>query len=287
MNQQTGRQLRWLFPSFVALIVAMSWGCGAKQAPVALDRARTTYQQASEEQAVVQHAPGALRDAKQVLNRAEQSWRSDKNTAEVQHLSYLTEQRIAIARAKASSKVAEADQERLGQEREQVLREARVQEAQRARQEAEQARREAEQARAKQEESAKQIAMLQEQLGTLQAKATARGTVLTLGSVLFAPGQATLKSEALQNLYSLVTFMREDPERSAIIEGYTDNVGSDERNLDLSQRRAEAVRTFLINNGVEEERVMARGYGEASPVASNETAAGRQENRRVEIVFPK
>jgi outer membrane protein OmpA-like peptidoglycan-associated protein len=111
--------------------------------------------------------------------------------------------------------------------------------------------------------------------------------VLTLGSVLFEPGQATLKSEALQNVYSLVTFMQEDSERTAIIEGYTDNVGSDAFNVDLSLRRAEAVRGFLIKNGVSGERVTARGYGEASPVASNDTEAGRQQNRRVEIVFPK
>ena len=151
----------------------------------------------------------------------------------------------------------------------------------------EQARREAEQARASQEEATKQVTMLQEQLGALKAKETSRGTVVTLGSVLFASGQADLKSDALQNLYSLVTFMRENPERSALIEGYTDNVGSDAFNFDLSQRRAEAVRDFLVKNGVGAERVTARGYGEASPIASNDSATGRQQNRRVEIVFPK
>jgi len=287
MKRQTRHQYRWLVLGVVGLLGAMSWGCGAQPEPIVLERARTTYKQAAEDEAVVQHAPGALRDAKQVLSRAEQAWRSDKNAVEVEHLSYVTKQRVAIAQAKADHKVAEADWQRLSRERELVLQEARIQEAEQARREAEQARQEAKQARAKQEEAAKQLAMLQEQLGALQAKATSRGTVLTLGSVLFAPGQATLKSEALQNLYSLVTFMQEDSERTAIIEGYTDNVGSDALNLDLSQRRAEAVRGFLIKNGVNGERVTARGYGEASPVASNDTEAGRQQNRRVEIVFPK
>jgi outer membrane protein OmpA-like peptidoglycan-associated protein len=252
------------------------------------------YNQAAEDQAVVQHAPGALREAKQVLSRAEQAWRADKNVVEVEHLSYLTEQRVAIARAKTDNQTSEADRRRLSQEREVVLREARIEEtdqarreAEQARREAEQARREAEQARTRQEETVKQMAMLREQLGTLKAKETSRGTVLTLGSVLFAPGKAHLKSEALQNLYALVTFMRDNPQRTAIVEGYTDNAGSDEFNLDLSQRRAEAVRDFLIKNGVGVERITARGYGEASPVASNDTEAGRQQNRRVEIVLPK
>jgi outer membrane protein OmpA-like peptidoglycan-associated protein len=168
-----------------------------------------------------------------------------------------------------------------------VLREARIQEAEQARREAEQARREAAEARAKHEEATKQIMMLQEQLGTLQAKATSRGTVLTLGSVLFAPGKATLRAEALHNIYPLVTYMREDERRTALIEGYTDNVGSEQSNLDLSRRRAEAVRDFLIKNGINGKRIEARGYGAAAPVASNETEAGRRQNRRVEIVFPK
>jgi OOP family OmpA-OmpF porin len=64
-------------------------------------------------------------------------------------------------------------------------------------------------------------------------------------------------------------------------------VGSDKSNLDLSQQRAEAVRDFLIKNGIDAERIEARGYGEAAPVASNDTEAGRQQNRRVEIVFTK
>ena len=281
MKTQSGLPRRWLLLGLALGVGATSWGCGAARPdPVTLEQARTAYQQAEAEPTVIQHAPGALRDAKQTLERAEQAWQTERNTMEVEHLSYLAEQRVAIARAKADNKAAEADRQRLTQEREEVLREARTQEANRA-------RREAAEARAQQEEAVKQIAMLQEQLKTLQGKATARGAVFTLGNVLFATGQATLKSEALQHLYPLATLMREDAERTAIIEGYTDNVGSEAVNLDLSQRRADAVRDFLIKNGVDGERVTARGYGEASPVASNSTETGRQQNRRVEIVFPK
>jgi len=287
MKKQIGHPLRWLLLSLGLFIIAMSWGCGARPEPIALEQARTIYHQAVEDQAVMQYAPGALRDAEHVLKQAEQAWQSDQNAVEVGHLAYLTEQRVAIAHARADNKAAEADWQHLTQEREQVLREARIQEAEQARREAEQARREVEEARTKYEEATKQIAMLQEQLGILQAKVTSRGTVLTFGSVLFAPGKATLRSEAFHNLYPLVPYMREDPRRTATIEGYTDNVGADKGNLDLSQRRAEAVREFLIKNGIDGERVVARGYGEASPVASNDTETGRQQNRRVEIVLPK
>jgi outer membrane protein OmpA-like peptidoglycan-associated protein len=280
MKKQSKHSLLWLFLGWVMCLSAMSGGCAAKPEPIALEHARTAYHQAAEDQALVQHAPGALRDAEQVLHRAEQTWQAERNIAEVEHLAYLTEQRVAIARARADNKEAEADWRRLAEEREQVLREARIQEV-------EQARREAEEARARHAEATKQLMLLQEQLGALQAKATSRGAVLTLGSVLFEPGKATLRAEALHNVYPLVTFMREDARRTAIIEGYTDNVGSEKSNIGLSQRRAEAVREFLITNGIDGERIEARGYGEAAPVAPNDTEAGRQQNRRVEVVFPQ
>jgi OOP family OmpA-OmpF porin len=281
MITQRGLSFRWLLLCLALAVGAIGGGCGGvRPDPITLEQARTAYRQAEAESSVIQHAPVALRDAKQALDRAEQTWQAERDTAEVEHLSYLVEQRVAIARAKADNQVAEAERQRLAQEREALLREARTQEA-------DQARREAAEARAQQAEAAKQIAVLQDQLQTLQAKATSRGTVFTLGNVLFATGQATLKSEALHHLYPLATMMRDEPERTAIIEGYTDNVGSDDANLDLSQRRADAVREFLLRNGVSSERVTARGFGEASPIASNDTPEGRQQNRRVEIVFPK
>jgi outer membrane protein OmpA-like peptidoglycan-associated protein len=110
--------------------------------------------------------------------------------------------------------------------------------------------------------------------------------VLTLGDILFETGRADLRPGALRQLYPLVTFLHKYPERQVLIEGHTDNVGSASSNLELSQRRAEAVRDFLLHNGVNPAQVTARGYGETAPVASNTTAAGRQQNRRVEIVVP-
>lgn len=116
-------------------------------------------------------------------------------------------------------------------------------------------------------------------------KQTDRGLVLTLGDVLFEFNKSELKAGALRNLYPLVSFLKQNSSRGVTIEGHTDGIGSESYNLELSQRRAEAVRRFLIENGLRQDRITARGLGEAYPVASNDTDPGRQMNRRVEIVI--
>jgi outer membrane protein OmpA-like peptidoglycan-associated protein len=126
---------------------------------------------------------------------------------------------------------------------------------------------------------------LAQELANLKARETNRGLVLTLGDVLFDVNQATLTPGAMNNLSTLVTFLKEHPDRHVTIEGYTDSAGSEAYNLELSQRRAEAVRNFLLQSGIEASRLTATGYGEASPIAPNTTAAGRLQNRRVEVVI--
>ena len=130
-------------------------------------------------------------------------------------------------------------------------------------------------------------AELERELAALKARETAHGLVLTLGDVLFAPDQSEPTTAAMRKLAPLVTILKDQPQRSIRIEGYTDSRGSASDNLDLSQRRADAVRDFLIDNGISPRRITARGYGEAVAVASNTTRAGRQENRRVEVIVPR
>ena len=130
-------------------------------------------------------------------------------------------------------------------------------------------------------------AELERELADLKARETAHGLVLTLGDVLFAPDQSEPTTAAMRKLSPLVTILKEQPQRSIRIEGYTDSRGPESYNLDLSQRRADAVRDFLIENGISPRRITARGYGEAVAVASNTTIAGRQENRRVEVIVPR
>jgi outer membrane protein OmpA-like peptidoglycan-associated protein len=240
-----------------------------------------------------------LDEAKQAIQGAEALWYEDEDTDEAEHQAYLVTRRVEIARAFTAGAKAMDEAEAMARKREAVLLEIRTEEADRAlavaekraaearldRAAAEQARMEAERARAEATALAEREKKLREELAELQAEKTERGIVLTLGDVLFDVDQATLRPGATQNLYRLVTFLREYPERQVLVEGHTDSTGTEEYNLGLSQRRADAVVQFLTVNGVAPERTIARGYGKAYPVATNETSEGRQHNRRVEIVI--
>ena len=265
----------------ISLVVGVSMvglGCSTAVQPVALEQARTAYVQAQQDPQVATHAPVALRQAEEAVNRAEQAWKQHKDTEEAQHLAALAERRVEIARATAEKSMAEANIEQLNQTRERVLLEARTREAQRAQQQATQAQQQV-------RSVTTQNQQLAQELADLKAKETNRGLVLTLGDVLFDVNQATLTPGAMNNLSTLVTFLKAHPERHVTIEGYTDSTGSEAYNLELSQRRAEAVRNFLIQSGIGASRLTATGYGEASPIAPNTTAAGRLQNRRVEVVI--
>jgi|GEM_PF-53840 len=203
-----------------------------------------------------------------------------------------------LATEKAERAKREAEEARLlasaeSAEKEKANREAamRAQEAEQARMQAEARAREAERARreaaAKAEAAEKAKAEVDEllsQLSDLKAMQTERGIVLTIGDVLFAFDKATLSPEAFRNVDKLVDFLQKHPIRSVLIEGHTDSVGSDEYNLNLSEKRAVAVKNALVAKGVGEERITPKGYGKKYPVASNNTSEGRQLNRRVEVV---
>lgn len=127
-------------------------------------------------------------------------------------------------------------------------------------------------------------ARLRAELGQAQTRVTDRGVVLTLGDVLFAVGKSDLKPGAARTLDKLANAMRRDRATIVTIEGHTDSTGKRSFNLALSQRRAQAVRNYLASKGIPASRIKARGLGPDFPVASNKTEAGRQQNRRVELV---
>jgi outer membrane protein OmpA-like peptidoglycan-associated protein len=296
----------------------MAAGCAT--VPAALEQARINYQQAEHDPHVSSQAPVALYEATQSLLRAERTWEQTGDEAEVKHLSYLTNQRVEIARERAQEKVAEAQARLLSEQREAALLEARTREAEQARQkarmsaqEAEQARqaaqarareaeararemelarqqaaarmRAAEQAQQKAQDAIAESKQLEEQLAELKAKQTERGFELTLQDVLFELDRANLKPGAMRSLTALIEFLRQNPDQRIAIEGHTDSLGSDSYNLELSERRADAVRDFLERNRISPDRIATQGLGEAYPIASNETQAGRQQNRRVEIII--
>ena len=126
---------------------------------------------------------------------------------------------------------------------------------------------------------------LETELADLKLQKTDRGLVLTLGDVLFDTGQATLKQGAYGTLDRLATALQEQPGRKVLIEGHTDNAGSDDSNQGLSERRAQSVQSALTERGVASNQITAVGKGEHSPIAGNDSAGGRQSNRRVELIF--
>jgi outer membrane protein OmpA-like peptidoglycan-associated protein len=281
----------------VAALMSLSMACAT--VPSVLEQARENYQQMQRDPQVSAQAPVASYEASQALRRTEKAWEETGNEEEVAHLAYLTNRRVEIARETARQKAAEAEALQLKQEREKVLLETRTREAERAKQlaesrarevqlaqqEAEARARETQEAQRQAQVAADRAAELEKRFAELKAKQTERGFELTLSDVLFEFDKANLKPGSARSLTNITEFLRENPRRQITIEGYTDNVGSDVYNRELSQRRADAVRDFFVQNGISGDRITARGLGETYPVASNETEAGRQQNRRVQIII--
>ena len=185
------------------------------------------------------------------------------------------------ARRRAAAERAEADA--LAQQQQAAARQAQAQDAaaaaQQAANEAEQQRQEA--VRQKEEMRQRLLAQLNQ---VLQTRDTARGLIVSMPDVLFAFNQHTLKPEARERLARISGIVLAYPDLKLEIDGYTDAIGSDDYNQTLSDKRAEAVRDYLVNAGVSMNNVVARGLGKSDPVADNTTAAGRQLNRRVEMI---
>ncbi len=132
-----------------------------------------------------------------------------------------------------------------------------------------------------------EIEALRMQLESLVAKETEAGLMMTLGDFVFDSGSANLKQAAVDNFDRVMQFISGYPERKIRIEGHTDSSGSDALNQKLSQRRADAVKALLIENGIAAERITAIGQGESQPIASNSTESGKAKNRRVDITLLK
>lgn len=129
------------------------------------------------------------------------------------------------------------------------------------------------------------VRQLEAQLRDIEGKQTERGLLVTLGDVLFAFNKSELTPQAGPRLDKLASFLKQFPQRKLLVEGYTDAVGTDAYNMELSERRAEAIREALVARGVDTTRVVTKGYGKAYPVADNANVDGRAVNRRVEVVI--
>jgi len=308
-TSRSARKAHTIAPTIAVLLSTIVAACGGPPArnPLLVD-ARTQYGLAASNADIVDHAMVRLEEAEEHILRAEQLWRDGAEPELVDHEAYIGRQKVRIAIATTELSMAEAEVSTAEVERQRVQLEARRiqaeraeqrareasasalserQAAERARQEALMAQQEAEAARMEAEESLGRAEELARRIEELEAQQTERGLVLTLGDVLFDIGRADLKAGGLRAVEQLATFLDEYPERNVLIEGHTDNTGSDELNNRLSLQRADAVRMALMQRGIQTNRIRTRGYGEAFPIASNGTSAGRQANRRVEVVISK
>ena len=217
-------------------------------------------------------------EARKSLDRANKLADSGGKIGDIQFEAQVATRNAQIANEKILTAQAQEEIEKGNAERQAVLVEAREAEARRRGQQAHAAQEQAQMAE-------QRATTLEQELSELKAKKTDRGMVLTLGDVLFDTGLASLKPGAYATVDRLASVLKEAPDRKVMIEGHTDSVGSDDYNQGLSERRAAAVQTALLERGVRSDQITALGKGETYPVASNDNAAGRQQNRRVEMIF--
>ncbi len=252
-----------------AVAAVMLVACaGQMKKPYGADEARAKLTQLQGNSQLASLAPVAIKDAEAAVVAAEQPQRDVELG---KHLVFIADRKIDIAAAQAQRRLYEDQRKTLSEQREKARLDARTREADLAHGAV---------AAARQENTE-----LQRQLDELNAKTTDRGIVITLGDVLFDTGKSNLKPGALNNLGKLVAFLNQYPDRNVTIEGHTDSVGSEEYNLSLSQRRADAVKSYLVHQGIAAARFTTAGLGEGSPVAGNDSAGGRQLNRRVEVII--
>jgi outer membrane protein OmpA-like peptidoglycan-associated protein len=288
-----------LAKTLIATTVASVLLAACAEAPLKPDgaaEARYKLTQLQSDPNLTNRAPLAVKEADTAVRAAEQP-QTDKELGA--YRVYLADRKVETARAQAETSLAEDQRAALSTQRESARLDARTREADVAKGQvataradgaeqklaADKARSDADVAHLAAANSEQQSAELQRQLDVLQAKPTDRGLVLTLGDVLFTSGRADLKLGATSNLNRLVAFLNKYPDRTVAIEGYTDSVGSEDYNQALSERRADSVKSYLAGQGIGSRRLSALGKGESDPVAGNDSASGRQQNRRVEVII--
>ena len=271
-------------------VVSLFAGC-ATVTPNELINARSAYQHASAGPAA-KLAPAELHKAHEALVVAEQSLKQDGNSYKTRDLAYVAQRKSELAEAlgamatdKASKAKADAD---FQQKQTEMVKQGKQDLSDSEKQTAD-ALAELEQGKQDLSDSEKRTADALAELAKLASvKEEERGLVVTLsGSVLFRSAESTLLPSAQVKLDQVANALLAVRERNLIVAGHTDSHGSDSYNQSLSQRRAEAVRDYLVQRGYPGDRIQARGMGESSPIADNASPEGRANNRRVEIIIER
>lgn len=257
------------FPRLLSVCVLLGsaalYGCAGQQSnDQALQQAITDFQKVKEDSDVLRSAPKDVIRAGELLGKAERLSSYVGTGNDVAHYAYLSRRYSEIAREHSNlllntERLAKMEMER--QRLQLALREAKLASAQ------------------------EHGRWLEDQIVSLATTQTERGLVMTLGDVLFDTGHTELKSSANRTILKVVQFLQLNPKRVVRIEGYTDNVGDKQENLQLSKDRAQSVADVLTDLGVDDKRIQVKGYGDQFPVNANASERGRAQNRRVEIVF--
>lgn len=237
--------------------VMMISGCSSISQNPSLTAAHNSYNTALSNTDVTRLAALELKQARETLDKADIALKEGEDQETVDQLAYIARKQVEIAQETAEQKTAELAVANATAVRDQIRLDARTAEANAA----------------------------EEQLRELKAQKTERGLTITLGDVLFRSGMAQLELGGMRSVEKLADFLKQHPEYKVSVEGHTDNTGRHSFNQELSEERAEAVETALINMDIDSSRISSRGYADEFPVASNSTAAGRQMNRRVEIII--
>lgn len=282
MKPQYNRTYNLILAAGVATVLG---ACASTPKSIAeLDTARAVVAQ-------VESSPRAgvaaenIAEARKSLDRANRLASNGGKLEDIRFESEIAATHGQIANEKILTALAKEEADKGNAQRQAVLIEAREREAQLRAQQADAAKSQAELAKSEADAARQRAASLEDELKALQAKQTDRGMVLTLGDVLFDTGKSTLKPGAYATIDRLAQALQGAPDRKVVIEGHTDSVGSDDYNQELSERRAMAVQSALMQRGVSGAQISAAGKGETFPVASNDDAGGRQQNRRVEMIF--
>jgi len=274
------------------LLLLFIAGCAPSQkemmAKDQMDRAKKAYAEAKANPNVEAYAPMELQEAGKAVQEAEKA----KETEDILQMGYIAEKKTQFAVTIADGKVAERNIDKLNVEKAEMNARKQTLEAERARkaaaaetEKAAKAKSAAEMEAAKAAKAKAESDQLTKELANLKAQQTERGIVLTIGDVLFATGKADLSPDANQSVAKLAEFLKKSPNRNVLIEGHTDSVGKDDSNLALSQKRADSVKARLVGEGIAPARITTVGYGKKFPVASNDTKAGKAQNRRVDVVI--
>lgn len=268
----------------LSLALALCACASAPRPNAALETARDAVHAADADPNVARYSALDLEAARKDLDAAEAA-QMHHDDAGIAQPAYMAAQTARLAQARASAKADDARVAAGQTERDRIQLAARTREVQNEKMATTAANQQASVANQQATAATEQSARLQAELDQLKAKPTDRGLVLTLGDVLFDTGKSELNPGASRTLDQLARFLTDHPDRRVQIDGFTDSVGSDGYNQELSRRRADAVKSALTTRGIDASRIGTEGYGKAFPVASNSESGGRQLNRRVEVVI--